>query len=110
VFGANSVQNAQYVGIGLDLIDGGMSSEALAQMALDMRLGSQAGHQAVVDLLYGNVAGTAAPQGVRDSYVALLDQGVYSPAGLVQLAADSAPNQANIDLVGLAAHGLDFIA
>jgi hypothetical protein len=54
--------------------------------------------------------GTAAPQGERDGYVAMLDQGVYSPAELVQLAAESAPNQAHIDLVGLAAHGLDFIA
>ena len=110
VFGASSVQNAQYVGIGLDLIDGGMSADALAQMALDMRLGPQAGSQAVVDLLYGNVMGATAPQGERDAYVAMLDQGVYSPAELVQLAADSAPNQAHIDLVGLAAHGLDFIA
>jgi serralysin len=108
VFGADSVQNAQYVGIGLGLLDSGMSGDALAQLALDARLGLQAGSQAVVDLLWGNVIGGAAPQGERDAYIALLDQGVYSAASLVRMAADSAPNQVNIDLVGLAAHGLDY--
>jgi len=110
VFGADSVQNAQYVGIGLGLLDSGMSSDALAQLALDARLGAQAGNQAVVDLLWSNVIGGVAPQGERDAYIALLDQGVYSAASLAGMAADSASNQANVDLVGLAAHGLDYLS
>jgi len=110
VFGADSVQNAQYVGIGLGLLDSGMGGDALAQLALDARLGAQAGSQAVVDLLWSNVIGGAAPQGERNAYIALLDQGVYSAASLARMASDSAPNQANVDLVGLAAHGLGYIA
>ncbi|MEZ0309428.1 MAG: beta strand repeat-containing protein, partial [Ramlibacter sp.] len=57
VFGAGSVSNATYAGIGLDYADGGMSYGSLVQLALDVRLGAGASHAAVVDLLYLNVAG-----------------------------------------------------
>jgi serralysin len=109
VFGATAVDNTQFAGIGLNLLDGGLSAQGLAQRALDMQLGGGADNQAVVDLLYTNVTGTAPSQDVRDSYVALLEQGTFTQASLAQLAADTALNLAHIDFVGLAAHGLDYV-
>ena len=110
VLGAGAVHNAHYVGLGLTLLDGGMGAQALAQLALDSALGAHASNTAVVDLLYANVTGVAPSAAAEAHYTALLDNGSYSPAGLAQLAADSALNQGHIDLVGLAAHGLDYVA
>lgn len=108
VFGSASVHNAAYVGIGLELLDGGMASEALVQLALDARLGAGAGHAAVVELLYANLTGSAPPAEVRAQYVALLDDGSFTPVTLTQLAADLELNLANIGFSGLAATGLAY--
>lgn len=110
VFGADAVHNAQYAGIGLNLIDNGMSVLALAQLALDAKLGAHASNQAVVDLLYTQVTGTAPSTTVEAHYVALLDNGTFTQASLAQAASVSAENLAHIDFTGLAAHGLDYIA
>ncbi|MDB5875110.1 MAG: hypothetical protein JWQ07_4552 [Ramlibacter sp.] len=110
VFGAAAVHNAQYAGIGLGLVDGGTSGQALAQLALDTALGGHASNQAVVDLLYTNVTGAAPSAAIEAQYVALLNNGTYSQAALAQLAADSTVNQDHIGLVGLAAGGLDYVA
>jgi Ca2+-binding RTX toxin-like protein len=110
VFGADAVHNAQYVGIGLSLADSGTSVLALAQLALDTRLGAHASNQAVVDLLYTQVTGSAPSAAVEAHYVALLDNGTFTQASLAQTAAATAENLAHIDFTGLAAHGLDYIA
>ena len=52
VFGAAAVKLADYVGIGLRLADGGSSYEALAQTAIDARLGLGASNTAIVTLSY----------------------------------------------------------
>ena len=110
VFGADAVKNASFVGIGLQYSDGGMSVEALMQLALDARLGSLASHGDVVTLLYTNVVGQAPPPADLALYTGLLDNRTYSPASLGVMAADTTLNLANIDLAGLAANGLPFSA
>ncbi len=110
VFGRESVANATYAGIGLQLLDGGTNYEALMQLALDVRLGAAASHSAVVDLLYTNVVGVVPTAEQRAVYVALLDNRTYTPASLGVLAADTDLNQANIDLVGLTQHGLVYLS
>lgn len=109
VFGASQVTNAGIVGIGLDLLDRGTSTEALAQMAVDARLGAGATHTAVVSLLYGNVVGVAPPAADLQLFTGLLDSGVYSVASLTLLAADTDLNASNIGLVGLVGSGLPFV-
>lgn len=109
VFGAVSVRNAEYVGIGLKLLDGGTSYAGLMQLALDARLGAAASHVAVVDLLYGNVVGAPPSPAEQALYVALLDNRSYTPATLGVLAADTDLNKINIDLVGLAQVGLPYV-
>lgn len=109
VFGRASVNDAAYAGIGLQLVDSGTSYTALMQLALDAKLGAGASHVAVVDLLYTNVVGSAPSAEARAFYVALLDNGTYTPAILGTIAADTELNLANIDLVGLMQHGLVYI-
>lgn len=109
VFGAEAVKNPEYVGIGLRYLDGGMSDEALVQLALDARLGPGARATDVVTLLYTNVVGQPPSDAERAGYVALLDNHSQTPASLGLLAATSSLNDLHIDLAGLAATGLAFI-
>lgn len=108
VFDAGSVADAVIVAIGLQYADSGLSAEALMQLALDARLGTGATHGAVVDLLYTNVVGVAPTTAERASFVALLDNGTYTPATLGLLAADHELNLAQIDFVGLQVNGLAY--
>lgn len=109
VFGAATVHNRTYVGIALGLLDGGMSYQSLMQLALDVRLGAAAGHQAVVSLLYTNVIGSAPPPDALAYFTSLLDDGVLTPSGLGVLAADTTQNAVNINLVGLYESGIEFL-
>jgi hypothetical protein len=108
VFGADAVHNTIYAGIGLQYSDGGMGYADLMQLALDARLGAGASHADVVTLLYTNVVGVAPSAPDLAGYVALLDDHSYTPGTLGVMAADTALNTTQIDLVGLAASGLVF--
>ncbi|MDD1649458.1 MAG: FG-GAP-like repeat-containing protein [Methylococcaceae bacterium] len=109
VFGAAATQVREYVGIGLHYADGGMSYEALVQLAIDARLGANVSHSAVVDLLYTNVVGMPPPEADRAHFVGLLDNQTFTVAGLGVFAADFELNLTNIDLVGLAQQGLEYV-
>ncbi len=109
VFGREAVSNKIYAGIGLSLLDDGMSYEALMQLAIDVALGANAtNHTAVVDLLYENVVGFEPSTADEAYFVELLDSGTYTIASIGILAAENALNQANIDLVGLSEDGLAY--
>ena len=71
-------------------------------------MGANASHAAVVTVLYTNVAGVAPGAADLAAFVALLDNGSFTPASLGVFAAEHALNLGNIDLVGLTAEGLDF--
>lgn len=108
VFGQDAVANAAYAGIGLSLLDGGMSYEALMQLALEARLGVGASNADVVKVLYANVVGAPPSQAELNSYVGLLESKVHTQASLGVLAAETSGNAINIDLVGLTQAGLEF--
>jgi serralysin len=108
VFGPASVRNAEYAGIGLQLIDGGWSYDALMRLALDARLGAGASNAAVVDLLYTNVVGVAPSTAEHDLYVGLLNNNTYTQTSLAITAAETDLNKIAIDLVGLTQSGLTF--
>lgn len=109
VFGADSVHNLAYVGIGLGLLDDGMSYQDLMQLALNVRLGADTSHQAVVNLLYTNVIGNAPPPDDLAFFTGLLDSGTLTPAGLGVIAANTPQNAVRIDLVGLQESGIAFV-
>jgi hypothetical protein len=111
VFGAASVHDhPDYMGIGLSLLDGGMSYAALMELAIGARLGPAASsNSAVVDLLYTNVVGSHPGAADLAFYVGLLDSGNFTAGTLGVLAADTTINQDNIGLAGLALTGIDYV-
>ena len=110
VFGQESIANETFAGIGLSLLDDGMSNEALMQLAINTALGDNASnHKAVVDLLYENVVGFAPPAADEAHFVGLLDSDVHTIASIGIMAADTALNEENIDLVGLSQTGLGYL-
>lgn len=110
VFGAESVSNAEYVGIGLGFLDEGWNYEQLVELAINAALGPDASdYNTVVDLLYTNVVGTGPTQADHDYFTGLLEQGAFSIASLGVLAAETALNQENINIIGLAEHGLEYV-
>lgn len=108
VFGKDSLMNKGYVGIGLELLDGGMSYNDLMKMAIDTRLGENATNEAVINLLYTNVVGVQPSENEMAYFLGLLDSGAYTVASLGVLAAETTHNADNINLVGLAFTGIEF--
>lgn len=109
VFGRESVSNLAYAGIGLALLDDGMSYEALIQLAIDATLGTHAtNHADVVELLYENVVGFAPTTDEKTYFVELLNSGAHTVVSIGIMAADHPLNQANINLVGLSQTGLGY--
>lgn len=110
VFGSSLVNNKAVVGIALGLMDDGMAYSDLMQLALRLRLGVDAGNEAVVNLLVTNVTGSAPSAAQLSLFTGMLDSGVVTPAALGMAAANTSLNTANINLVGLASTGLEFLA
>lgn len=106
VFGASSVTNAEYVGIGLTELDNGMSYEQLGEVAINVT--GLSNYDEIVTLLWQNLFGVAPSEEEKAPYVELLDDGM-SVGALTVAAADSSFNTENIDLVGLAETGIEFI-
>jgi len=105
VLGKQSLANKSYVGIGLSYLDAGWSYDNLASLALDSA-GVKTNDQ-IVSLLWANVIGTKPTASDKAPYIALLENGMSSGA-LAHLAADSAFNISNINLVGLTLTGIEY--
>lgn len=109
VFGKDSIANKEYVGIGLGLLDDGMSYSNLMELAINAKLGANANYTDIVNLLYTNVVGNAPLVSDLNYFVGLLQNNIYTEASLGMLAADTTLNAGNINLIGLAATGLEFV-
>ncbi len=109
VFGAASVRNAQYVGIGLGLFDAGQSADQVARLAIEARLGPAPSNRDLVTLLYTNVIGVAPSAAEVTSFASLIESGSFTPAGLTLYAAGTDFNAASIGLAGLASGGIDYL-
>lgn len=109
VFGAAAVSNTRFTGIGLQLLGAGTSSNDLAQLALEARLGAAFTPAAEITLLYQNLLGIAPSAGDLAFWQGALSAGQFTPASLALLAADTAFNTQNIGLVGLVDNGLAFL-
>jgi Ca2+-binding RTX toxin-like protein len=109
LFTPASVQNEVYVGIGLQLFDTGMSYAEIANFAINAALGNLPKNEDLVRLLYTNLVGSAPDQATIDSFVNLIDTGQFSQRSLTTFAADHELNLANINLIGLAQAGIEFV-
>jgi serralysin len=108
VFGAESVQNTKYAGIGLSLLDIGFSYTQLMGLAIDANLGIGATHAQVINLLYQNLLHVPADANAILYWSTLLNQGAFTHASLAVMAADLDLNKQNINLIGLASSGLEY--
>jgi hypothetical protein len=106
VFGKDAVNNKNYVGIGLNFLDTGWSYDNLAGLALEAA-GAKTNDQ-IVSLLWKNVISTKPTAADKQPFIALLENGMTAGA-LAHLAADTSFNTTNINLVGLAQTGIEYI-
>jgi Ca2+-binding RTX toxin-like protein len=107
VFGAGVVKSRpDFVGIGLNFTDSGMSYEALAALAIGAAGATTP--QQIVNLLWTNVVGTNPAAADAQPFVSMLNNGM-SVGALGVLASETDLNKLNINLVGLGAAGIDFI-
>ena len=90
-------------------MDGGTTASALMQLALETRLGTGFSREAVVGLLYDNLAGRAPTAIELADWLQQMSAGTYTPVTLAQLAADLDLNAQNIGLVGLMESGLVYL-
>jgi hypothetical protein len=109
LLGKDQATNKTYLGIGLKLLDDGMTYEELMQVALDVVLGANPSSSSVLDLLWTNIVGPPTPADDLGQYSALIDNGTYSVAGLAVAAADHNLNTTNIDLIGLSQTGVEYL-
>lgn len=112
LFGKDGLANKGYVGLGLSLLDKGITYDALVALAVNSapftQLAGGKSNPQFVDLVYRNLIGTAPTEAARSHYVDLLDRGVFSQASLALVAADTGFNTQQIDLVGLSSAGLAY--
>ncbi len=109
VLGKSSVENKEYVGAGLNALDNGMTYEGLMQAAIDVVFGPDPSGASVVGAFYENLAGSPAPQSILDEYGALLDDKTMTPTELGIAVAEHSLNATNIDLIGLASTGVEYM-
>ncbi len=105
VAGKQSLGNKEYVGIGIDLLDKGMSYSDLAALALQA-IGLRTNDQ-IVTALWTNVVGAAPTAADKAPFLSMLENG-FSQGELARLAAETSQNASNIDLVGLARTGVEY--
>lgn len=108
IFGANSIKNQQYVGIGLHLLDTGISTDDLVSLAINFKLGAGFSKESLVNLLYSNVLNSSPNSNDLKYWVTELSNGHQSPVSLTELAMDLSFNTDNINLTGLKLSGIDF--
>ena len=107
--GKEAATNSSFVGEGLKLLDAGMSYEQLMDLAVNAILGANPKGSDVVALLYKNAAGSEAPQAVLDEYGVLIDSGATTASQLAMSVAEHSINATNLDLVGLAQNGVEYV-
>lgn len=104
--GKTQVQNPTFVGLGLSYLDKGMNYSDLG--ALAMTAVGATTNDAVVSTLWKNVIGTEATTAIKAPYIKMLNEGM-KVGDLVVLAADTSFNTTNINLVGLAQTGIEYL-
>ena len=106
VFGKSSLANKEYVGIGLELLDGGTSYHDLMTMALSVS--GAITPDVVVTKLWTNIIGTSPTVSDKAPFIDMLNQGMTHGA-LGIFAADTQFNATNINLIGLTQTGLEYL-
>ena len=86
-----------------------MDYTALMKLALDTKLGGEFTNADEVNLLYENLVGIEPSKADLDFWINEIVSGQYTQTSLAIFAADHDINLTNIDLVGLAETGMEYI-
>lgn len=107
-FGAASVHNAEYAGIGIDAFDSGTTMSQLSDVVANMLA---LDNNNFVSLLYRNLTRTEISNAELVEFTKLLQGsgGSYSQGQLLEIAANMDLHVTNIDLIGLQQSGLVFV-
>ena len=109
VFGYNEAEiqaHPNYVAIGLNAMDGGMSYSQLSVIALNA-VGATT-PQAVVNLLWTNLVGSAPTAAQAAPFLQLLTSGAMSVGNLAVAAENLSLNTNHVNLVGLSQTGIHY--
>jgi Ca2+-binding RTX toxin-like protein len=109
VFGKDTLEKKDLVGIGVNLIDNSMSYPELMKLALDTKLGIGYTNTAEVELLYQNLIGIKPSEADVKFWTNTIVSGQFTQTSLAIFAADNDINTTNIDLVGLTQTGIEYI-
>lgn len=107
--GSAGVQNRDYVKIGLEILDQGTSYTDLLQLAINEVFGSNPKGSDIVSHFYRSLTGEPAPQELLDTYGLMIDSGSLKASDLAYQVAEHPLNLQNINLVGLASTGLEYV-
>lgn len=107
-FGPATIEeHPDYVGVGLNLFDSGQTMLNVSQLAVDVM--GNLSNDTFVDTVYQNVVGTAPSATDHDFFVGLLENGTYTQAQLLEIAANTEVNAVTINLVGFLSSGVEFV-
>lgn len=112
VVGGSSVQSPSLVTIALGLFDGGKTleqvSEDLVSSGLLAALAGGGSNANIAQLLVRNLFNGSADAGLVSAVTTILDFGVFTQSSLLATVADLGINRTNVNIIGLAATGLEF--
>jgi Ca2+-binding RTX toxin-like protein len=113
LFGSAFLKEDAYVGLGIDLLDSGVSYLDVVGLAISTPLfedlaGSRS-NSAFVTVLWKNLFGGSPSSSDLNYYVGLLNSGAFTQTSLGAAAAQSTYNTNSADLVGLAATGIEYL-
>ena len=111
LFGESKLAVPEYVGLGINLLDQGMTPLQLVALAVStpvfQQMAGSASNTDFVKLVYQNVVGSAPSQDALNQFVGMLDSGAATQASLGLMAAEHSLNQAH--LVGVMQAGIDYV-
>ena len=107
--GPSGVQSPTNVGLGIQLLDDGMSYKELMQAAITIVFGAAPAGGNVVETFYKNLTGQSAPADLIEVYGNSIDSGEISVLDFSLQVAETEINIQNIDLIGLSSVGLEYV-
>ena len=109
LLGGDMAVDKTYLGIGLSLLDGGMDYKDLMELGLEVVLGPNPTGTSVVRIMYENLVGLEPENSILEKYGEMIDSGTLDPIEIADVFAGLGLNSSNVDLVGLATTGVEFI-
>lgn len=109
--GKDNWYNKEFVGIGLNIVDNeSIPFNILMDLAFSVIIGPNPSNKSVVNLIYNSLVGQAPTEEVLNKLTHdFLDSGSFTQGEFGVLAANHELNTSNINLIGLAGTGLEYL-